>query len=118
MRSCSLLWTCPPWRNLPLIQWLEKNGYTVEYASNYDVHAIPDLLSHYRMFMNDAHDEYWSWPMRDQVEGFIARGGNAMFFSSNTSYWQVRYREQRPHHGRFQERVSERSDHEGRRSEQ
>ena len=41
--------------------------------------------------MNDAHDEYWSWPMRDQVEGFIARGGNAMFFSSNTSYWQVRF---------------------------
>ena len=29
--------------------------------------------------------------MRDQVEGFIAHGGNAMFFSSNTSYWQVRY---------------------------
>ncbi len=89
--SCSLLWSCPPWRNLPLIQWLEKNGYTIEYASNYDVHALPDLLSHYRMFMNDAHDEYWSWPMRDQVAGFIARGGNALFFSSNTSYWQVRY---------------------------
>ena len=90
-RSCYLLGTCAAWRNLPLIQWLEKNGYTVEYASNYDVHAIPDLLSHYRMFMNDAHDEYWSWPMRDQVEGFIGRGGNAMFFSSNTSYWQVRF---------------------------
>ena len=89
--TCSLLWTCQPFRNLPLIQWLEQNGYTVEYASNYDIHAIPDLLSHYRMFMDDGHDEYWSWPMRDQVEGFIARGGNAMFFSSNTSYWQVRY---------------------------
>ncbi len=89
--NCSLLWTCVPWRNWPLIQWLEKNGYTVEYASNYDVHAIPDLLSHYRLFIDDAHDEYWSWPMRDQTEEFIADGGNAMFFSSNTSYWQVRY---------------------------
>ncbi len=88
---CNLTGTCMPRRNLPLIQWLEQNGYAVEYASNYDVHSIPDLLSHYRLFINDAHDEYWSWEMRDQVEGFIARGGNAAFFGSNNSYWQVRY---------------------------
>jgi len=88
---CSLQWTCPPWRNLPLIRWLETNNYLPEYASNYDVHSIPDLVSHYRLFMDDAHDEYWSWQQRDQVEDFIRRGGNAMFLSSNTSYWQVRY---------------------------
>ena len=28
--------------------------------------------------------------MRDTVEAFIARGGNAAFFSGNTSLWQVR----------------------------
>ena len=30
------------------------------------------------------------WGMRDTVEAFIARGGNAAFFSGNTSLWQVR----------------------------
>ncbi len=29
--------------------------------------------------------------MRDTVEGFIARGGNAAFFSGNTAFWQVRH---------------------------
>ena len=38
-----------------------------------------------------GHDEYWSWGMRDAVEGFIERGGNVAFFSGNTVYWQVRY---------------------------
>ena len=88
--ACSYEWGCAPFRNLPLIKWLESNNYVVEYAANYDIHSDPTLLSHYRFFMDDAHDEYWSWPMRDQAEGFIARGGNAAFFSSNTSFWQVR----------------------------
>lgn len=81
----------PAYLELPAIRWLESNNYVVEYASNYDLHAIPNLLSHYRIYMDVGHDEYWSWPMRDQVENFIAAGGNAIFFSSNTSYWQVRY---------------------------
>ena len=88
--ACSFEWGCAPFRNLPLIKWLESNNYVVEYAANSDVHNDPTLLSHYRFFMDDAHDEYWSWPMRDQAEGFIAHGGNAAFFSSNTSFWQVR----------------------------
>jgi hypothetical protein len=37
-----------------------------------------------------GHDEYWSKGMRDTVERFIARGGNAAFFSGNTLMWQVR----------------------------
>ena len=31
-----------------------------------------------------GHDEYWSWEMRDAVEGFVAAGGNVAFFSGNT----------------------------------
>jgi hypothetical protein len=37
-----------------------------------------------------GHDEYWSTPMRDHLEAFIAKGGNAAFFSGNTCCWQVR----------------------------
>ena len=37
-----------------------------------------------------GHDEYWSAPMRDNLEAFIAKGGNVAFFSGNTCCWQVR----------------------------
>src|SRR4051795_8833185 len=48
------------------------------------------LLEPYRLMVSVGHDEYWSGPMRDAVEGFVAAGGNAAFFSGNTSLWQVR----------------------------
>ena len=38
-----------------------------------------------------GHDEYWSAGMRDTVENYIDAGGNAAFFSGNTSFWQVRF---------------------------
>jgi hypothetical protein len=38
-----------------------------------------------------GHDEYWSKPMRDRLEAFIARGGNVAFFSGNVACWQVRH---------------------------
>jgi hypothetical protein len=41
-----------------------------------------------------GHDEYWSWGMRDTVENFVARGGNACFFSGNIAVFQVRYEDQ------------------------
>lgn len=40
-----------------------------------------------------GHDEYWTGPQRDAIEGFVSRGGNAAFFGGNLSYWQVRSRE-------------------------
>ena len=50
--------------------------------------SAPD--SPYSLYLSIGHDEYWSAPMRDTVEAFIARGGHAVFFSGNTSFWQVR----------------------------
>ena len=38
----------------------------------------------YGLYLSIGHDEYWSAPMRDTVEGFIAGGGNAAFLSGNT----------------------------------
>jgi hypothetical protein len=49
----------------------------------------------YRLLLSVGHDEYWSGPMRDTVEG-SSPGGNVAFFSGNTSFWQVRWRTTRP----------------------
>jgi N,N-dimethylformamidase beta subunit-like protein len=70
--------------------WLDAEGIEVDYAVNSDLQEFPDILQGYKMMLSVGHDEYWSWPMRNCVEAFIAGGGNVAFFSANTSYWQVR----------------------------
>ena len=75
---------------LPLLGWAEKNGIDLEYCSSLDLHTDPQILAPYRLLISLGHDEYWSLEMRDQVEAFIAAGGNVAFFSANTCYWQVR----------------------------
>lgn len=76
---------------LPFIRWAEKNGNHLDYASNMDLELHPEILKHYSLVLSIGHDEYWSAPMRDNLENFIASGGNAAFFSGNSVCWQVRW---------------------------
>jgi hypothetical protein len=80
------------WPNaeLPFVRWAEAAGYELDYAVNADLELVPGLLDGRRLYLSVGHDEYWSWGMRDAVESFVAAGGNAVFFSGNTSFWQVR----------------------------
>ena len=75
---------------LPFVSWAERNGYVLDYCANSDLEFHPELLDHYRLVLSVGHDEYWSAPMRDHLEAFIARGGNVAFLSGNTCCWQVR----------------------------
>jgi hypothetical protein len=79
----------PNWE-LPFVQWAESTGYVLDYAVNADLETVPELLAGRRLYLSVGHDEYWTAGMRDAVERFTAGGGNAAFFSGNTSYWQVR----------------------------
>lgn len=75
---------------LPFAKWAESNGYVIDYAVNSDLEFHPEILKHYRLVLSVGHDEYWSAPMRDNLEKYIADGGNVAFFSGNTCCWQVR----------------------------
>jgi putative membrane-bound dehydrogenase-like protein len=75
---------------LPFVQWAERNGYKIDYAINSDLEFHPEMLKHYKLVLSVGHDEYWSAPMRDNLEAYIAKGGNVAFFSGNTCCWQVR----------------------------
>ncbi len=75
----------------PFVQWLENNGFEVEYATSVDLHASPHFLDNYQLLLSVGHDEYWSKEMRDHVEAFVANGGNVAFFSGNVCWWQVRF---------------------------
>jgi hypothetical protein len=72
------------------VQWAERNGYELDYAVNSDLEFRPELLGAYRLVLSVGHDEYWSGPMRDHLEKFIANGGNVAFLSGNSVCWQVR----------------------------
>src|SRR5215831_4889571 len=72
------------------VAWAEKAGYRLDFAVNSDLEFHPEVLKGYRLVLSVGHDEYWSWPMRDSLEKFIADGGNVAFFSGNTCFWQVR----------------------------
>jgi hypothetical protein len=79
----------PDWEQ-PFIAWAEHEGFEIGVCSNADLEDHPEVLDGASLFLSVGHDEYWSKGMRDTVESFIARGGNAAFFSGNTSLWQVR----------------------------
>jgi hypothetical protein len=84
----------PDWE-LPFLRWAEREGYAIDVVLNADLEEHPNLLAGpgpdaYDLYLSVGHDEYWSGPMRDTVEGFVARGGNAAFLSGNTAFWQVR----------------------------
>lgn len=74
----------------PFVAWAERNGYTLDYASNSDLELHPEVVDGYKLVLSVGHDEYWSAPMRDTLEAFIGRGGNVAFFSGNAVCWQVR----------------------------
>jgi hypothetical protein len=75
----------------PFVAWAEREGVAIDFALSQDLHEHPDILDGHRLFLSVGHDEYWSWEMRDTVEGFLAGGGNAAFFGGNTCWWQVRF---------------------------
>jgi hypothetical protein len=87
----------PDWE-LPFLQWAEGNGFDIDVVTNADLEDHPQLLGErtYALYLSVGHDEYWSAPMRDTVEAFIARGGNAAFLSGNSSFWQVRLEDRTP----------------------
>lgn len=79
---------------LPFVAWAERNGFSLEYAANDDLEFHPDVLKNYKLVLSVGHDEYWSAPMRDNLESWISQGGNVAFFSGNTCCWQVRAEDQ------------------------
>lgn len=75
------------------VKWADSNGYALDYCVNSDLEFHPELLKHYKLVLSVGHDEYWSSPMRDNLEKYIENGGNVAFFSGNTCCWQVRSEE-------------------------
>ena len=81
---------CSGW-DYPMVRWLEKNGYDINYCTNIDIHTSLDILKRNTLFLSQGHDEYWSKEMKDHVIAARNSGINLAFFSANTAYWQIRF---------------------------
>ncbi len=75
----------------PFIAWLEGEGYRVDYCTDWDLHADPDLLAPYRLLLSVGHDEYWSDAMRDRLAAFAGAGGNLAFLSGNIAGYRIHF---------------------------
>jgi hypothetical protein len=76
--------------SIHLIRWLSREGIGFAVATDDDLHARPGLLARYPGLALTWHDEYWTRPMRENVEDYIAAGGSVLSFSGNTCWWQTR----------------------------
>lgn len=77
---------------LPLVRWLERNGYDVGYTTDLDFHnATRDQLRRLKGILSVGHDEYWTRSMFDHAEYARDAGVNLAFFGADSVDWQVRY---------------------------
>ena len=68
--------------------WLEGEGYAVDYCVNSDHDAEADILEPYRGHLRIGHGEYTSRNECEQLQRFVAGGGNLMVFAGN-SFWHL-----------------------------
>lgn len=73
--------------------WAEKEGYEIDVITQTDLHYRPELLEGYSCLAVAGHDEYWSWEMRQHVEGWVEKGGHFARFGGNF-LWQIRLEEE------------------------
>jgi hypothetical protein len=81
------------WRfwDVPLLRFLEREGYDVSYVSDTDVDANPGILLNHRAVIVSGHSEYWTKAMRNGFDAARDAGTNIAFMGANDAYWQVRY---------------------------
>lgn len=83
-------WAC----ELPLIRFLERNGYSIKYISSVDLdkNGASMLSGKGSIFLSSGHDEYWTTPMRNAVEQWRdGSGGHSIFMSGNEVFWRARF---------------------------
>ena len=73
----------------PFALWCEAQGIELDYLTQHDLHRDPGALTGYDRALIVGHDEYWTWEMRDHLEGWLDAGGHLARFAGNF-FWQTR----------------------------
>ena len=78
---------------VPLVRFLEREGYDLSYQTDVDTHLSPASLLDHQLVVTSGHDEYWTKEMRDGFDAARDHGTNLAFMGANNGYWQVRYQD-------------------------
>lgn len=84
------IWAC----ELPMIEFLERNGYSVKYISSIDLDqkGVNLLRGKCKILLTSGHDEYWSQGMWDAVISFRDNyAGRVITMAGNDIFWRVRF---------------------------
>jgi N,N-dimethylformamidase len=74
--------------DLELLQWLESRGADFDVVTDDDLHRQgAAALDRYRVVLTGSHPEYWSGPMLDGLDSYLADGGRLMYLGGNGFYW-------------------------------
>ncbi|MFM8331470.1 MAG: N,N-dimethylformamidase beta subunit family domain-containing protein, partial [Candidatus Methylumidiphilus sp.] len=79
-----------------LVKWIEELAqnykFTVDYATNFDIHSNRRFMEKYPLVIISGHDEYWSHEEYvSTYERIFKTGKNTMLFGGNIGYYNVRY---------------------------
>ena len=77
-------------RALDFLQFVERTGYDVTYATNLDFLRDGHLLDNVGALVIAGHDEYWPAEERAAVDAAIARGTSLAYFGADGGYWRIR----------------------------
>lgn len=84
--------------DLNMIDWLDEVGHTYDVFTDEDLHFEGvDRLSGYKVVITASHPEYWSGPMLDALETYLAQGGRLMYLGGNGFYWATAFDPERPY---------------------
>ncbi len=102
MRPQYLMWLNGQARHfsgdLYLIEWLESQGVAYDVATDEDLHVLgSELLDGYAVVLTGGHPEYWTFPMLETLEDYLAQGGKLMYLGGNGFYWVTGMDADRPH---------------------
>jgi hypothetical protein len=81
------------------LQWAERAGYDLSYATSVDLHEGRIDTSRYAALVFSGHDEYWSRQMRDTVSAAVNQGTHVAYIAANNVYWHVRFEPDPRGHG-------------------
>ncbi|MTI01906.1 MULTISPECIES: N,N-dimethylformamidase beta subunit family domain-containing protein [Alphaproteobacteria] len=70
-------------------RWAEAQGFELDFATQHDLEADPELLRRHKCVIFVGHDEYWTANMRHAVDRYVDGGGRVARFGGNF-LWQTR----------------------------
>jgi N,N-dimethylformamidase len=84
--------------DLYLTEWLDRLGLPYDVATDEGLHREGrNLLTPYQVILTGSHPEYWTTPMLDALEAYLAQGGRLIYLGGNGFYWVTAMDESRPH---------------------